>query len=320
MALLGRAPPGVGEIMDLSVIILELNTRDLLRECLTSLEQSGIKHPSSSYSVEVIVADNGSNDGSVEMVKSNFPWVKLIENRRNLGFSKGNNAALPYASGRYVLFLNSDTQVFRETLTEMIRFMDKNPEIGASTCYLELKRIGGLDFNSHRGFPTPFSALTYFSGLHKIFPRSKLFGGYYQTYKDLSVTHEVDVIEGAFMVVRREAAEKVAFSPNVWWDEDFFFYGEDIDFCYRIKQVGYKIYYYPKVKTIHYKGATHGFNKQGVAELSDEDRQKLVKATTAAMKIFYQKHYAAKYHPLVTWLVFTAITVLSRFRSLKRGI
>ena len=306
--------------MDLSIIILQHNTRELLKDCLDSIKKTDIFNRASDYTLEVIVSDNGSTDGSIEMVKEDFPWVKLKENGQNLGFAKGNNAALPLTTGRYVLFLNSDTQVLPKTLTEMIRLMDQNQNFGAATCYLELQRTGGLDFNSHRGFPTPWTSLTYFSGLYKIFPQTRLFGSYYQTYKDLSATHEVDVIEGAFMMVRREAAEGIALATNIWWDEDFFFYGEDIDFCYRLKKAGYKIVYYPKVKTTHYKGATHGFNKQGVAKLSTEDRRKLVKATTSAMKIFYQKHYQKTYPRWLTSLVFLAIEVLSYVRNLKRGI
>lgn len=303
--------------MDLSIIILNLNTKDFLRDCLESLNNSQLEK----NQFEVLVSDNGSSDGSMEMIKAEFPSVKVIENGQNLGFAGGNNAALPYVlkESRYILFLNSDTKVPPETLPEMITFMDQNLKVGASTCLVEM-RNGLIDWNCHRGFPTPLIALSYFLRLHKIFPQSKLFGGYYQSYKDLLTTHEVDAIEGAFMLVRREAGEMLALSAAKWWDEDFFFFGEDLDFCYRLKEKGWQIFYHPKVKIWHYKGATHGFNKQGVVEFSREDRRKLVKSTTEAMKLFYQKHYAKKYPGWLTGIVLASISFLGYLRLLKGGI
>lgn len=305
--------------MDLSIIILNLNTQNFLHDCLRSLFSGELSQPSSPYTWEVIVADNGSTDGSVTMVKAEFSSVKLVENGSNLGFAKGNNAALPYARGRYVLFLNSDTKAPPGTLAEMITFMDNHYAAGAATCHLELFD-GRIDPNCHRGFPTPLTALFHFSGLDRLFPQSPFFGGYYQAYKDLKTTHEIDAAEGAFIFIRREAAETVKIAENKWWDEDFFFFAEDLDFCYRLKQKGWKIMYHPKVKIYHYKGATHGFNKQGKAALSPEEKGKLVRATTDGMKLFYQKHYRQVYPAWVTFLVFLAIDSLAKIRGLKGGI
>lgn len=305
--------------MDLSVVILNFNTKDFLRDCLQSLFASELNQASSPYTWEVIVADNGSRDGSLEMVKDGFPQVKLVNSGRNLGFAKGNNAALPSARGRYVLFLNSDTKMPTGTLTAMLTFMDNHYRAGAATCYLELFN-GQMDPNCHRGFPTPWRALSHFSGLSRRFPRSPFFGGYYQTYKDLQTTHEIDSAEGAFMLVRRVAAESVALAKDKWWDEDFFFFAEDLDFCYRLKQKGWKIMYHPQVKIFHYKGATHGFNQQGRAVLSLEEKKKLVRATTDGMKLFYQKHYRQIYPRWVTFLVLLAIGLLARARGWKGGI
>lgn len=303
--------------MDLSIIILNLNTKGFLKDCLQSLSVSDLNKGQ----FEVVVSDNGSTDGSVAMVKEEFPWVKVVESGKNLGFAAGNNAALPYISegSRYLLFLNSDTKVPPETLPEMIRFMDENPDVGASTCYIET-RDGSMDMNSHRGFPTPLTSLFYFSGLYKSFPKSKLFGDYYQTYKDLDSTHEVDALEGAFMLVRREAGDLAAVNQNKWWDEDFFFFGEDLDFCYRLREKDWKIMYYPKVKIWHYKGATHGFNKQGVVEFSKAERRRLIESTTEAMRLFYEKHYASEYPRWLTKIVLTAINFLSYLRLKKGGI
>lgn len=305
--------------MDLSVVILNHNTKDLLRDCLRSLDQSELRRVGSKYSFEVVVSDNGSSDGSVEMIRSEFSWIKITENRKNLGFAAGNNAALPQATGRYVLFLNSDTRVPPETLPEMIKFMDERQAVGAATCLVELFD-GQTDLNCHRGFPTPWTALTYFSGLYRLSPKSKIFAGYFQGYKDLKITHEVDALEGAFMIVRREAGESVAFVANKWWDEDFFFYAEDIDFCYRLQRKGWQIMYHPKVKIYHYKGATHGFNKQGVVKFSKKDRQKLVKSTTEAMRLFYQKHYVEKYPRWFTLIVLASVELLGKIRVWKGGI
>lgn len=305
--------------MDLSVIVLNLNTRDMLEDCLRSLVQSEMLGSNSEYSMEVVVSDNGSTDGGQEMVKSEFAWAKLVENGRNLGFAAGNNAALSQAMGRYVLFLNSDTKVPAGTLSTMLKFMDGNPKAGVSTCYVEM-RDGMLEANCHRGFPTPLNSLSYFTGLYKIFPRSKIFGGYYQTYKDLTKVCEVDSVAGAFMMVRREAAQSAALGPNKWWDEDFFFFGEDLDFCYRLKQKGWQILFNPAVKIWHYKGATHGLNKQGLVTLSEEERRKIIESTTEAMKLFYEKHYLHKYPSIVTRLVLSGVAVLARIRNFKGGI
>ena len=304
--------------MDLSIIILNINTKGFLRDCLSSLKESTILKEGSPYSMEIIVSDNGSSDGSVEMVKSEFPGVMLVENGENLGYAKGNNAGLSGARGRYVLFLNSDTTVPENTLFEMMKYMEENPKVGASTCYIELFN-GKMDMNCHRGFPTPTTAIFYFSGLHRRVPNSKVFAGDFQTYKNLKEVHEVDVIEGAFMMVRREAAESCQLALNKWWDEDFFFMAEDIDFCYRLRQAGWKIMYNPVVKILHYKGGSHGFNGQGVAVLSKEDKAKILKATTDGMRLFYEKHYKAKYNPLMTGAVFLAIDSLARVRSMKGG-
>lgn len=303
--------------MDLAVIVLNLNTKDFLRDCLRSLSNSQLGKDR----FEIIVSDNGSGDGSVQMVKIEFPSVQVVENDRNLGFAGGNNAGLRQVSGdsRYVLFLNSDTRVPPSTLPAMIKFMDENPEVGASSCYVET-RDGKLDWNCHRGFPTPWSALTYFTSLHKLLPRSKLFGGYYQSYKDLRKIHEVDAVEGAFILVRREAADQIKLRLAKWWDEDFFFFGEDLDFCYRLKEKGWKIMFVPSAKIWHYKGATHGFNQQGVVEFSVDERRKLVKSTTEAMKLFYQKHYRGKYPGWLTTIVFSAIYFLGKMRLWKNGI
>ena len=211
--------------VDLSVIVLSYNTKDLLRNCLQSIFASETDH----YSVEVIVVDNASNDGSVQIVEREFPKVKLIQSKKNLGFSGGNNLGLQEAAGKYILFLNSDTEVIGEAFKKMMIFMNKNPKVGASTAKTMLFS-GGMDPDCHRGFPTPWASICYFLGLERLFPKSKSFGHYHKLYLDLNKAHEIDAGFGTVMFVRKKALDQAGL-----WDENYFFYGEDLDLFYRIK-------------------------------------------------------------------------------------
>lgn len=292
--------------LDLSILILNYNTKDLLADCLKSIKKAKPNH----YTTEVIVIDNASTDGSPQMVEEKFPWVKLVTSRKNLGFAKGNNLGIPESSGRYILFLNPDTIVFPEVLDGMIDFMDKHPKAGVSTCKVELPN-GNLDEACHRGFPNPWNAFCHFSGLERLFSKSQIFSGYYLGWLPLAKTHEIDACVGAFLLVRREVGEQIN-----WWDEDYFWYGEDIDFCYRVKEIGFKVYCVPEYKIIHYKGASSGIKKQSesISTASRETKIRSAKASTQAMRIFYQKHYFTKYPKLLTWLVMGGINLLEKRR------
>ncbi|MHB8871639.1 MAG: glycosyltransferase family 2 protein [Candidatus Doudnabacteria bacterium] len=270
--------------VDLSVIILSYRVMDLLRNSLQSVFNSV-----TGYSFEVIVIDNDSKDGTAEMVEKEFPQVKLIRNENN-GFAKGNNIALKEASGRFILFLNPDTEVDTNVFQECISFLEEHKEIGMLGCKL-VKGDGTIDHASKRGFPNPWNALVYFLKLDKMFPKSKLFGGYDMTYMSDDQEGEVDSLVGAFMMTRREVVEKVG-----GWDEDFFMYGEDIEYCYRVKEAGYKNYYFPKVTTIHYKGQSS--KKIPVFTLYHFHH---------SMWIFYKKHYTKKYPFFMNWAVFIGI-------------
>ncbi len=301
-------------MMNLSIIIVNYNVKDLLRCCLQSLEPLIVNLPAGKAGrkslIEIFVVDNASQDGSVEMVQEEFPEVRLIASEKNLGFAKANNLAIKESSGRYLLFLNPDTTVPVETLPEMIRFMDENPEVGVSTCLVELAS-GGMDSDCHRGFPTPWASFCFFAKLEKLFPHSKLFGQYHQTWKDLTKAHEIDSGCGAFMMVRRKAMEEVGI-----WDEDFFFYGEDLDWCYRFKEKGWKVVFYPHCKIIHHKGASSGMKKssQEVTTATRESKRRARQASTDAMRIFYEKHYRQKYPFFVTWLVLGGIKLMEKIR------
>lgn len=292
--------------VDLSVIILSYNTKDLLRDCLRFVFATELNH----CNVQVIVVDNASSDDSVQMVKKEFFQVELIQSRRNLGFSGGNNLGLKKAVGRYVLFLNSDTEVFPQAFTEMISFMDKNPKVGASTPKT-LLFSGKMDPDCHRGFPTPWASICYFFGLERLFPKSKIFGQYHKFYLDLNKIHEIDAGFGTFMFLRREVLEKVG---N--WDESYFFYGEDLDLFYRIKKAGWKVIFYPEVLLYHHKGASSGLRKESkdVARADYRTRIKTAKASVSAMEVFYKKFYKNKYPKLLTFIVLLGIRVKGFFR------
>jgi GT2 family glycosyltransferase len=294
----------VAEKVDLSVIILNYNTRDFLRQCLQSIKKTQGIAP------EVMVVDNASTDGSAVMVKENFPEVKLIVNQKNIGFAAGNNQGVKKAKGKYILFLNPDTLVQPETLKTMVDYLKKHPRTGAATCRVELTN-GQLDYACHRGFPTPWNALAYFSGLAKLFPQNKLFNGYTLNYLSLKKTHEIDSACGAFLMVRREAGEE-----SHWWDEDYFWYGEDLDFCYRLKEKGWRIDYVPQTKIIHHKGAASGIKKhsQKIATATKKTKKRAIKASTEVMRVFFKKHYQNKYPKPIYWLVMKGIDFLEKYR------
>src|SRR3990167_7786600 len=265
-------------MVDLSIIIVSFNTRDLTIECIRSIVRTVKKN-----SYEIIVVDNNSEDDSVsEILKLKLANLKLIQNKENVGFSRANNIGVKEARGRFVLFLNTDTVVYENTIDGVVEFMDHNKDAGAATCFVRLPS-GRLDDASHRGFPTPWRALSHFSSLSKLFKKSKIFAGYSLGHLDLNKTHEVDALAGAFMLVRREAGEQVR-----WWDEDFFLYGEDIDFCYRLKEKGWKVMFLPKVSVLHYHGISSGIKKHSsnLSLASEKTRLRALKASTEAMKIF----------------------------------
>lgn len=293
---------------DISIVILNYNSIDFLKKCLSSIVESELGR----LFVETIVVDNASTDESVEVIRKDYPHFRLIVSKKNKGFAGGNKLAVNKASGTYVLFLNPDTVLERNVLYKVYEFMEKYKDVGAATCRLELLD-GTLDYSAHRGFPTPANAFLYFTGISRIFPRAKLFTGYTQGWKlDDPRPHEVDAISGAFFFVRRKAAEKVG-----WWDEDYFLYGEDIEFSYRLKEEGWKIMFLPNVRTLHYKGVTSGIKKhtKKMSKASKETRKRSARASAEAMKIFYKKHYLDKYPKIVTFIVLFGISLLKKLRE-----
>ena len=276
--------------IDVSVIILNFNTLELTKIAIEKLLASDLQN----LSMEIIVCDNASTDGSDLMMKKEFPTIPFIQNGGNIGFAAGNNPGIKIAKGRYVLLLNSDTEVEKNAVSTMVRFMDSTPACGASTCKL-LLMDGSMDPACHRGMPTPWNALTYYLKLEKLFPHARWFSGYHQLYKDLTTIHEVDCISGAFFLVRREVIDKVGML-----DESYFMYGEDIDWAYRIKEAGWQIWYNPTVTILHKK------KQSGRSHANRERRIKTQTLFITYNKLFYTKHYEKKYGPIVTWLVYRA--------------
>lgn len=293
--------------MDLSIIIVNFNTKKLLNNLLTSFKNSKL----GDYKAEVIVVDNTSRDDSVLMVKKKFPNVKLIINKKNLGYAKANNKGIKRAKGKYVLLLNSDTLLNRTTLLKMIKFMDENNEYVVATCRVELFN-GEIDPSCHRGFPTPWAAFTFFSGMEKIFSASKLFGQYHQTWKNLGKIHDVDVISGAFFMIRKSVFKKIGLL-----DERFFIYAEDIDLCYRIRQSGQRIAFNPHTKITHFKTSSGRKSGKGnkITQKDKEIRKRTSKYFFETMKLFYDKHYKDKYPWIIRKIVLLGIWLVSKIKK-----
>ena len=225
--------------MKLTVVIVNYNVRFFLEQCLLSVEKA-----MRNVQGEVYVVDNNSVDGSVEMVAERFPWVRLIANRENTGFSRANNQAMRVAKGEYVLLLNPDTVVEEDTFKKVIDFMDTHPDAGG----LGVKMVDGKGIflpESKRGLPSPETSFYKIFGISKLFPRSARFNRYHLGHLNNDETHEIEIISGAFMLMRKSALDKVGLL-----DEDFFMYGEDVDLSWRIILGGWKNYYYPGTRII----------------------------------------------------------------------
>lgn len=292
---------------NLGIVIVNYNTRDRLRACLRTVYAS-----QGDFTFEVCVVDNGSTDGSGEMVAAEFPQVHRILNPDNRGYPAANNQGLRllgFPDGadapRFALLLNPDTELPPDALAKMLAFMDAHPEAGVVGPKL-VRQDGSLDLACRRSFPSPEVSFYRFSGLARLFPRSRRFGRYNLTYLDPNEMAEVDAVVGAFMMVRREAIAQVGLL-----DEGFFMYGEDLDWCYRIKAVGWKVYYNPEVTVLHIKRAASTRNPRAQVEF------------WRAMEYFYRKHYAAHTPWPLHILILAAIwarTGLERLRWRMMGV
>ncbi len=258
---------------DISIIIVNYNVKDFLFKCLKSIEIASIN-----LNIETIVVDNNSTDGSTSFLKNKFPSVKFIQNSENLGFAKANNIGFNLASGKYYLILNPDTILSEDTLQVMFDYMELNQKTGIAGCKV-LNPDGTFQVQCRRGFPTPWASFCKLFGLQTLFPKSKLFAQYNQTFRSIDETYQIDAVIGAFMFARADVIKQTG-----GFDEDYFMYGEDLDLCYRVKKIGYNIVYNHSTTIIHYKG-----------ESTKRSNINDVKHFYNAMQIYAQKHYKKSY-------------------------
>ena len=284
--------------LKLSIVIVNYNVKHFLEQCLKSVNQS-IKE----IDTEIFVVDNNSVDGSNEMVKSLFPSVKLIANTENVGFSTANNQAIRQSTGDYVLLLNPDTVVPENCFSKLLTFADSKPDLGGCGVHM-VDGQGKYLSESKRGLPTPEVALYKMIGLNKVFPKSKKFGKYHLGYLPEYENNEIDVLSGAFMLMRKKALDEVGLL-----DETFFMYGEDIDLSYRITQGGWKNYYFADTSIIHYKG-------ESTKKLSTN----YVRVFYKAMVIFAEKHYSGGNQRLFKFFIHTAIYARAAVAMVTNGI
>ena len=282
---------------ELSVIILNYNTKELLEDCLNS-----VKDHMNEANLEVIVSDNSSTDGSPEMVRKKFPWVKFVEGP-NEGFSKGNNRAKPLVKGDMVLFLNPDTIVHDNVFAWTVRYLKEHPDVGAVTCKLVLPS-GKIDKDIRRRFPTPWISFQ-----HLVLGMNKAYW-----YEDIpeDATHTVDAIQGAFFLTWKKILDKVG-----WYDPEYFFDGEDVDLCYQIHKAGYKLVYYPDTYITHLKGVTKGKVAKWKYKVTPQQRKKLRLAGVASMERFFKKNLWNKYPVWFDYFVLLGINLFKVVRYIR---
>lgn len=284
---------------DISVIILTYNVKILLKECIESI--------TSKKNVEIIVVDNG-NDDTYKLFKRNKS-IKYIKNKENIGFSKGNNQGIKISKGKYILILNPDTKLEKDTLDKLYDYMDKNQNVGIATCKVLLPN-GKLDTACKRRFPTIKNSIGKIFYLEKVF---KSFSGYNMTDIPDDKETQIDVCTGAFMFTRREALFGNKKRKGVgFFDENFWAMGEDIDLCYRTKLAGWEIRYFPKTEILHYKGASGGL-KSTSKKFTKADisvKRRWARAYTESMILFYKKYYKDKHSIITNMLVYYTMKIL----------
>jgi GT2 family glycosyltransferase len=282
--------------MDLSIIVVNYNTKDLLDNCLFSILQYAKK-----MNFEVIVIDNASQDSSITMLEEKYPLVKIIENNQNLGFAKANNQGLQIAHGQLILFLNPDTVVLPQALEKTIEFLKKTPDAGMAGCKI-LNPDGSLQY-SCRSFPSFWNYFFESFFLYKLFPKNHRIGKFYMTNFSYDRVKEVDVVLGAFMMSKKETLDKVGY-----FDEDFFIYSEETDLCYRMKKHNKKVYFFPDAQIIHYGRASASLYP--VRMFQQDHRSRF---------LFMRKHYSAINILFSTWIIFIGVFLRIIFWSWATG-
>jgi GT2 family glycosyltransferase len=260
-------------MIDLSILIVNYNVKEFLLNLLGSIQIAA-----KNISIEIIVVDNASDDGSVEILRQRFPDITLIANNKNVGFGAANNQAMRIAKGKYFLLINPDTIVREDTFIKMIEFFEKVPEAGIAGCKV-LNPDGSLQLSCRRSFPGPWTSFTKVTGLSTLFPKSRILARYNLTYLDENQTYEVDAVSGAFLMMRKEVYKNIG-----GFDEQFFMYGEDLDLCYRVQKSNYKVFYLHTTEIIHYKGES--------TKRSSIDETKVF---YDAMHLFVRKHFSSSF-------------------------
>jgi len=272
--------------MKLSVSIVNYNDGELITGLLDSVYSS-----EADFDYEVIVTDNGSTDGSAEMIESKYPEAKLIRNGENLGFARAQNAGIGASIGEYILLLNPDATIERRAMKRLVSFMDSHEEAGAAGGKI-LNPDGSIQLSGKK-FPTPLTALFLTLGIHKLFPNNPVTKGYYMSEESYDQAQEVDHVMGSFLIARR-----AAISTAGLMDENFFLYCDDVDWCMRIKQEGYKIFYTPDAVMTHKKGGT-----------TSRDSRRCIIEHHRSLWYFYRKWYYKKYPRLISMLYFTGLQI-----------
>jgi GT2 family glycosyltransferase len=271
--------------LDVSVIVVSWNTRNILRGCLLSIFEK-----TKETSFEVFVVDNNSHDGSAEMVRAEFPAVRLIENTQNRGFAAANNQAIRAASGRYILLLNPDTLVLDDAISRCVKYANLHPKVGVVGCQVleDENRISPTGFS----FPTPLNMFFQYSGLSRAFPRSRLFGRPDLSWWDRNSEQDVDVIAGMFMLVRREAIAQVGLL-----DESYFIYYEETDWCYRFARAGWRRVFIPSARIVHLDGG-----RKSTSQISIKMFVQMQKSAT----IYFRKNLG-----VAAWAAIKGIYIIS---------
>lgn len=272
----------------LSICIVTFQAGNYLRECLRSIYTNP---PEGDF--EILVVDNNSTDGTLEMLSTEFADVRVIRNPANLGFTAPMNQALRQAIGHYLLLLNPDTRIHPEAFNRLISFMETHPQVGICGPKV-LNTDGSLQEPCRRGESRPWAVLSYFLGLNRLFPHSKLFGGYLMNFMDEDQTHAVAGVSGSCMLVRREVIAQIGYL-----DERFFAYQEDADYCFRARQAGWQVYYVPEAHVTHY-GGQGGSRVQPYRAIFEWHR---------SYWLYYRKNLAADYFFLFNWLYYLAMAV-----------
>jgi GT2 family glycosyltransferase len=268
---------------NLSICIVTYNARDWLVGCLDSIQEN-----TQLTSLEIIVVDNGSEDGIEELLERDYPQVVFIGNKSNQGYTRPMNQGLQAAHGEYLMQLNPDTKVLPGGIDKLVSYMEGNPKIGICGPKV-LNRDGTFQKQCRRGEPRPVAMISYFLRLSRLFPNSKFFGGYLLEYEDEDATIEVDALSGSCMLIRRQVIEEIGYL-----DEQFFAYQEDTDFCSRARQAGWKVYYYPGAQIIHY-GGQGGSRVEPYRSIIEWHR---------SYWLYYKKHLAKDYVFIINWLYY----------------